>query len=438
MSRRFATAVAGLLAGTGLALAQAPGSSPSPSPGLSPYAPATPATAPLVPDAPLPDGPPSEADTSNPDAASPCCHAWFTAEYLLWFFKGAPLPPNLINTGSAQDFSPGAMGQPGTAALTGNDASFGALSGGRIDGGLWFDPDQHLGLEVNALLTQTQTSPFQRISDAAGNPVLAFGQVGPDGTERSLIASSPSGGTSWPTTGSVGYLATAQLWGAESNLVSRVYADDDLRVQVGGGFRYLDLNETLGLNYTSQAQLGGAVSFLGLPLPGTVNAVDSFHTRNQFYGGQLGASADRRWGNFIFSIGAWLAIGDNHESVSVAGLSSLQVGQRTFEAPGGLYALPSNMGRTTQDQLAVVPQVQAKVSYRILNNLFGFAGYDFLYWTKVVRPGDQVDTTVDGRQVPLSPAYSGMAGSAATSPQVQFNRSDFWAQGLTFGLLLAY
>jgi hypothetical protein len=446
MSHRFGAALAILLAGAGLASGQVPNpaavAGTAPAGPLLPYAFSNGLAAPLPGPYASPQGSsigsPPEVDTDSPDAGSPGGHAWLTAEYLLWFFKGAPLPSNLINTGSPQAFSPGALGQPGTAALTGADANFGALSGGRLDGGLWIDPDQRLGLDVSALLTQTQTSLFRRSSDRAGNPVLAFGQVGPDGTERSLVASMPAGGSYLPAVGGVAYLATAQLWGSEGNLVSRIYADNDLRVQVGGGFRYLDLSETLQMNYTSQPQFGGAVSFVSLPALGTVNAVDSFHTRNQFYGGQLGISADRRWGNFVFSIGSWLGIGDNHESVSVAGLSSLLVGQRTFEAQGGLYALPGNIGRTTQDQLAFVPQVQVKVSYRILNNLFGFVGYDVLYWNRVVRPGDQVDTTVDERQVPVSPAYTGSAGPAGASPQAQLIHSDFWAQGLSFGLVLTY
>jgi hypothetical protein len=223
-------------------------------------------------------------------------------------------------------------------------------------------------------------------------------------------------------------------------VVSRVYADADLCVQVQGGFRYLDLSEGLQLNYASQPLFAPAASFLGLPVPwpGVVNAVDSFHTRNQFYGGQLGFSAARRWGKFIFSVGSWLGVGDTHESVDIAGLSTLTVVHRSFEAQGGLYALPTNIGRTTHDQVAFVPQVQTKVTYRILENLFGFVGYDFLYWNKVVRPGGQVDPSVDGRQVPTSPGFGGLPSTATASPQPQFNRTDFWAQGLSFGLVLTY
>ena len=70
-------------------------------------------------------------------------------------------------------------------------------------------------------------------------------------------------------------------------------------VQLAGGFRYLNLDERLDMNSFSQGIGAGTVSFpgVGQPPPGnlavtppaTVTGLDSFHTRNQFYGGQIGA-----------------------------------------------------------------------------------------------------------------------------------------------------
>jgi hypothetical protein len=82
--------------------------------------------------------------------------------------------------------------------------------------------------------------------------------------------------------------------------------------------------------------------------------------------------------------------------------------------------------------------VQFKIGYQILRNLSGFIGYDFLYWNQVVRPGSQVDQTVDTRQVPTSSAYGGFPFPKITAPEALFNRTDFWAQGLTFGMELTY
>ena len=59
-----------------------------------------------------------------------------------------------------------------------------------------------------------------------------------------------------------------------------------------------------------------------------------------------------------------------------------------------------------------------------------FAGYDFLYWNQVVRPGSQIDRNVNLTQSTLL-GNGALTGSA--SPNPLFSRTDFWAQGMTFG-----
>ena len=61
-----------------------------------------------------------------------------------------------------------------------------------------------------------------------------------------------------------------------------------------------------------------------------------------------------------------------------------------------------------------------------------FIGYDFLFWSQVVRPGDQID-----RNVNLTQALGGaLAGPAAPLPQ--FSGTSFWAQGVSAGVELSY
>ena len=54
-------------------------------------------------------------------------------------------------------------------------------------------------------------------------------------------------------------------------------------------------------------------------------------------------------------------------------------------------------------------------------------GYTFLYWSQLVRPGDQVDTNVN--------LFQGQKGSASgvPSPQFNFSTSEFLVQGLNLG-----
>jgi hypothetical protein len=48
----------------------------------------------------------------------------------------------------------------------------------------------------------------------------------------------------------------------------------------------------------------------------------------------------------------------------------------------------------------------------------GTIGYNFMYLSHVVRPGNQIDNTFDG----------------VSHPGVPFSQSGFWTQGINIGL----
>ncbi|TVP98665.1 MAG: hypothetical protein EA381_11795 [Planctomycetaceae bacterium] len=56
-----------------------------------------------------------------------------------------------------------------------------------------------------------------------------------------------------------------------------------------------------------------------------------------------------------------------------------------------------------------------------------------MYWSNVVRPGNQFDLVVDETQLPVA----GGGGSPASEP-FAFRSTDFWAQGISFGLEYAW
>jgi hypothetical protein len=63
-------------------------------------------------------------------------------------------------------------------------------------------------------------------------------------------------------------------------------------------------------------------------------------------------------------------------------------------------------------------------------------GYSFLYWSNVVRPGDQIDRTVNFTQVPIDPTNGPLSGSAR--PALMPRQNDFWAQGFNFGIEIQF
>jgi hypothetical protein len=63
-------------------------------------------------------------------------------------------------------------------------------------------------------------------------------------------------------------------------------------------------------------------------------------------------------------------------------------------------------------------------------------GYEFLYWSSVARPGNDIDSNINAAQVPRDPRFGNGLGDPR--PAFQFHQSDFWAQGVNFGVLVQY
>ena len=76
------------------------------------------------------------------------------------------------------------------------------------------------------------------------------------------------------------------------------------------GFRYLQLNDSLGVTETLLAPGGAGI---------IVN--DSFGTRNNFYGGQLGLRGQYQCGGFFVNGTAKLALGTVYQTVNINGAS---------------------------------------------------------------------------------------------------------------------
>jgi hypothetical protein len=80
----------------------------------------------------------------------------------------------------------------------------------------------------------------------------------------------------------------------------------------------------------------------------------------------------------------------------------------------------------------VVPEVGVTLGYQFNDHIRAFAGYNFLYWNNVARAGNQVDTSVNTNL--LAPPL----GGGPSRPAFSFNGSEFWAQGVTFGIEFRY
>jgi hypothetical protein len=255
--------------------------------------------------------------------------------------------------------------------------------------------------------------------------------------------------------------ASNQLWGVEANLLDNAWhggvplGEPDFpygewRVELQGGFRFLDLHENLNINQGSNLLSEGVASFLGSTVvaPNLLTLQDSFATRNQFYGGQIGAHVEWVHGCWFVDVVGKLALGVTHETVVVNGITTLTPiltlnttpPQPVFGTPtaavGGLLATSTNIGHPGRTAFALVPEVGLTAGYQCGQYVRFFTGYTFLYWDRVVRPGNQIDSTVNLTQVPIHPSFGPLTGPA--QPIVPLQQTDFWAQGLSFGVEIRF
>jgi hypothetical protein len=343
---------------------------------------------------------------------------YLNTEYLLWWVKGSK-PPPLVTMGGANDQFPGALGQPGTTVLFGGRSiDQDPFSGGRYTLGLWFDECHNFGIEGSFFSLYQQSARFSATS--AGTPVLArpFFNAGTGNEDAELIA--------FPNllAGTANVSLTTRLLGAEANLRANLCKGCCYRVDFLAGFRFLGLDENLNINESLQT----------LQVPGGGFRVwDGFGATNRFYGGQVGLDTELRRGRWFLDLKGKIALGSNNQVVNINGntvITDPRTG--TTALTGGLLALSTNSGRFTREMFAVAPEGTINVGYQICENVRAYVGYNFLYISDVARPANQIDRAVNTSFLP--PAMP----SFPVRPAFVFKGTDFWAQGINFGLEFRY
>ena len=95
---------------------------------------------------------------------------------------------------------------------------------------------------------------------------------------------------------------------------------------------------------------------------------------------------------------------------------------------GGLLAQTSNIGTYSQNEFAVVPELDVKLGYQMTEQLKVSLAFTAIYWSNVVRPGQQIDLDVHPDLLPPSPTFT-----SGSHPTFAFDTTDYWVQGLSFG-----
>jgi putative beta barrel porin BBP7 len=353
---------------------------------------------------------------------------WVDGGALLWSVKSTPLPPTLTTfaagSPSAATGFGGELGVAGTTVLSPDHLNSGPFGGGRFSIGHWLPADPRFGLEVDGFFLADRSAGFSATSNGTTPLRVPFTNVPPGGGfpigPSSFVLADPGFASGGQTISS-----SLQLWGVEGNGLYRAFSGPGLSVSWLAGFRYFDLRENLSI-VSIENQFGGVT-------PGTYTGSDFFSTKNQFFGAQIGVKAQKQLGQFDGSAVAKVALGDNYQTVAINGNSSVVgFGIPTATVPGGLLTQPSNIGSQSRNQFAVLPEAQLQVGYTTSSRIRFFVGYDFIYLSNAVRPGNQIDSTLNlsGNTAINGPAA---AFAGAARPQPLLNGSSFWAQGVNIG-----
>jgi len=344
---------------------------------------------------------------------------WGGIEYLLWWEKDSNLPALVTTSTAGTDRdAAGILGEPGTSVLFGGDSIDGdTVSGGRLTIGTWIDPGFTTGLGVRLFGMEDNSVNFAADSDEF--PILArpFFNVFTD-EEDALLLGFPA-----ELEGDIQVEMKTETTGAQAFVRQWLRSGCNYRIDFVYGYRYLQVQEWLTID--------NRLEFVGAEAPnfGTeITQQDHFEAENDYNGGEIGLMGQSVDGPWTLDFLATIAFGEMRERVTISGSTvATPPSGGPAELVGGLLTQQSNIGTYEQSPFTVIPEASVTIGYFITPSLNLTIGYSFLYVNNIARTGRMVDTSVN-----LTQQTGDLEGPAR--PEFQFKESDYWLQGLNFGL----
>jgi hypothetical protein len=388
---------------------------------------------------------------------------WVRGEYLAWWTEGMYVPPLVVRGEVGDNGTPGDPSDDffnNAFVVFGNqDVLDGIRSGGRVRAGYWLDDfgqtaieGEYFGFgEVSTRFVDGGDGTFPIVgrpfTDATtGLPAVEdvsfpgiMGTVAVDidstfqsagiGVRRNLccVSGNVCCGDAVTCGSEVGCGAMGCGAGVSDGPCGTLFRRGTRHTDVYFGFRWAQLQEGLAI------QENLTVIAPSVDVGTTFQVNDVFNTNNEFVGGEIGFLWDweyRRWSlEFLSKLG----IGSTRQRVSINGFTvRTEPGEPSETGSGGLLALDSNIGDYERNELSVLPQLGVTLGYKLTERLKLTGGYTFVYWSNVVRPGEQIDLEVNPGNLPFAnpPDPDGLPAR----PQFSFQQNDFWAHGLSAGL----
>lgn len=318
-----------------------------------------------------------------------CCppRFWASVEALAWWQKGQNAPP-LVTTspvGTAQALA-GVLGGNTTTLVGDGILPYDGVLGGRFTIGHWLDDSEEHAVLARYWILANATYDNTQISD--GTTILAIPFVNVDiGTEDSRLVGFPNA-TQGTLSGSINVHSVSQFNGGDVLLRTPIYRDCTRRWDLVAGYMFSRQDENFEMLSVTNVDPGGGIDT-------TVTMFDQFATSNEFHGGVLGLSIQRQVACYTVDILAKCAFGDMRQTTLINGSTTTVSGAGTQVDNFGLFAQPTNIGQLEDNKFCVVPELNANIGYYVCPCLKLYAGYTFIYWSSVARPGDQIDRLIN-------------------------------------------
>ena len=350
--------------------------------------------------------------------------AWVRAEYLMWSADRLRTPA-LITTSpmGTPQATAGVLGETGTSVLYGGSGiNNDPHSGGRLRGGYWWDQANKFGIEGELFMLGEQSSQYQATS--TGDPIIArpfFDIV--NGQESADLVAFPGVVQGSIQATALTNLASGGIWMRFDPHGTGSPCDARSGRKLNGvlGYRYMKLEDDIGISENIES--------LDPANPSTSAIQDGFTTDNIFNGVEVGAVYEADRGPLFIEAFSKIAVGNNHQVANITGFSDITELGLLERFPGGVLAQRTNIGSYSRDELALIPQLGLTLGWRVTRRFSLTMGYTLVYFSNVVRAGDQISTDINPNLFPREATpFSG-----ALRPEFAWRESDFWANGLSFG-----
>jgi hypothetical protein len=316
-------------------------------------------------------------------------------------------------------------GNAGVTTLVGgpdNGLDSGLMPGYRLSGGMYFGCEKKVGISGRVFGLYRSNDTVSATGDGLNGQSVGLPFVNTQiGAPDAYLVSYNSGVPVASGTASIN--TKMDLIAAEPSLRVLVSGSRDHQIDLLGGYTYLRLKDSVGINTNSTDLFTGNL----IPDGTTFVTRDQFNAENTFHGGHLGLTNTVSRSRVSLSTLTKVSFGNMHEVATINGSTVVtQPNANPVTTAGGIYAQPSNTGTVTRDAFAFIPELGVKGGLRIRNNVSLTAGYTFLYISKVALGGNQIDPNIDLTQA--------QGGPAAATPVFNYRDGSMWFQGVDLGL----